>query len=89
MWADWENTPERHFYVDEVACTTAGQYMLPKRWITVDNKVCAEGHPVHFSKRVSSRQLFSIHTGSETVSRKKSTGLERLKLYGFQPMTYV
>jgi len=53
MWADWENSPERHFYIDEVAHTKAGQYILPKRWIVVDGEECAEGHPVYFSKSVS------------------------------------
>ena len=62
MWADWENAPERHFYVDKVARTTAGQYMFPKRWIIVNDKVCAEGHPVYFSKRVSCTRLCLIRT---------------------------
>jgi len=53
MWADWENAPDRHFYVDEVACTKAGKYILPKRWVVVNKEECAEGHPVYFSKRVS------------------------------------
>ena len=53
MWADWENTPDRHFYIEEVACTKTGQYILPKRWIIINKKVCAEGHPVYLSKHVS------------------------------------
>lgn len=53
MWADWENSPDRHFYVDEVACTKTGKYILPKRWIVVDKKEYAEGHSVYFSKSVS------------------------------------
>lgn len=53
MWADWENSPDRHFYVGEVARTKAGKYLLPRRWVIVNGEVCAEGHPVYFSKRVS------------------------------------
>ena len=62
MWADWENAPERHFYVDEVACTKTGQYIFPKWWITVDQKECAEGHPVYFSERVSCTKTHLIFT---------------------------
>ena len=53
MWADWEHSPGRHFYVNEVARTRTGQYIVPKWWIVVNKKECAEGHPVYFSKRVS------------------------------------
>lgn len=56
MWADWEGAPNRHFYVEEVACTTSGQYIFPRRWVVVDDQECAEGHPVHFSKRVGDAQ---------------------------------
>lgn len=52
MWADWENSPDRHFYVEEPACTKAGCYVLPKRWVVVNSKEYAEGHPIYFSKRV-------------------------------------
>ncbi|KAF9779424.1 hypothetical protein BJ322DRAFT_1167239 [Thelephora terrestris] len=51
MWADWESSPERHFYVNEVACTKAGKYILPKRWIVVNKKEYAECNPVYFSER--------------------------------------
>ena len=30
MWADWEHSPDRHFYVDKVARTKEGRYILPK-----------------------------------------------------------
>lgn len=75
VWADWENAPDRHFYVDEVARTTAGRYVLPKRWIIVDKKECAEAHPVYFSERVSYTALRLIFTlnayTAREVSRKK------------------
>jgi hypothetical protein len=62
MWADWENSPDRHFYVDEVARTKSGQYFLPKRWIVIDKKECAEGHPVYFNENVSYMKLGLIYS---------------------------
>lgn len=56
MWADWDKSPDRHFYVNEVARIRSGKpgkYFLPKRWVVVDGKECAEGYRVRFSKRVS------------------------------------
>lgn len=61
MWADWDNSPDRHFYVDEVASTKAGKYILPRRWIVADKVECAEGHPVYFSERVSYTRTHSVH----------------------------
>lgn len=60
MWADWKTAPDRHFYVDEVACTKAGEYVFPKRWVVVNGEECAEGHPVYFSERVSCPKLSLI-----------------------------
>lgn len=53
MWADWGTAPDRHFYVDEIARTEEGSFIVPKQWIIVDKVECAEGHPVYFSKTVS------------------------------------
>jgi hypothetical protein len=53
MWADWDNSPDRHFYVNEVACTKAGKYIFPKRWVIFNKQECVEAHPVRFSERVS------------------------------------
>ena len=71
MWADWEKSPDRHFYIDEVARTTAGQYALPKRWVVVDGKECAEGHPVYFSERVSRQKLGHARGEGEVPGQKE------------------
>lgn len=72
MWADWETSPDRHFYVDEVACTKAGKYILPKRWIVVNKKECAEGHPIYFSERVSLTRFSLIHILNPRLEREVS-----------------
>jgi hypothetical protein len=46
MWADWESSPDRHFYVGELTRTKAGRYVLPKRWITVGREEYAEAQNV-------------------------------------------
>lgn len=70
MWADWKNAPDRHFYVEEVACTETGQYILPKRWIVANNQEFAESHPVYFSQRVSRTECPCNHTLNIYSERK-------------------
>ena len=60
MWANWDSAPERHFYVDEVARTKTGKYILPKRWIIINETECVEGHPIYFSERVSCTKFHKI-----------------------------
>ena len=60
MWANWDSAPEHHFYVDEVARTKTGKYILPKRWIIINETECVEGHPVYFSERVSCTKFHKI-----------------------------
>ncbi|KAJ7659002.1 hypothetical protein B0H17DRAFT_1163196 [Mycena rosella] len=41
MWADWENkrNSHRHFYIKELAQLSDGTYVVPLRWVTIDNVV--------------------------------------------------
>ncbi|KAJ7778812.1 hypothetical protein DFH07DRAFT_865489 [Mycena maculata] len=45
MWADWKNKPNshRHFYIKELAQLHDGTYVIPLRWVTVENVVHADG----------------------------------------------
>jgi len=81
MWANWETAPDRHFYVEEVACTITGQYILPKRWIVIDKKEYAEGHPVYFSQRVSFTKYIN-GPSLRSKSREENTESGRRKLSG-------
>ncbi|KAJ7182641.1 hypothetical protein C8R43DRAFT_1083606 [Mycena crocata] len=62
MWADWKNksTSHKHFYVNKLAQQHDGTYVVPVRWVTVNNEVHADTHDV----REISEDLFEIKTGS-------------------------
>jgi hypothetical protein len=63
MWADWENkaASHRHFFVNELAQQYDGTYVVPVRWITVENVVHADVHDVKIIRRpeVGLSTLFS------------------------------
>jgi len=42
MWADWEVTPWRHYYINELAQTLDGSYVMLQRWIMVNNQMQVE-----------------------------------------------
>ncbi|KDR77189.1 hypothetical protein GALMADRAFT_267364 [Galerina marginata CBS 339.88] len=49
MWANWKRSPSKHFYVNEIAQTYEGKYVIPVRWIIFEKKEHAEvkmPHPV-------------------------------------------
>ncbi|KAL6302042.1 hypothetical protein BKA93DRAFT_919240 [Sparassis latifolia] len=57
MWADWINTPHRHFYIKELAEVRDGRLVIPLRWV-VDNKIeCFDGYVVQYN---SMCDLFEI-----------------------------
>ncbi|KAK6984274.1 hypothetical protein R3P38DRAFT_3452691 [Favolaschia claudopus] len=33
MWAGWENSPHKHFYIKELAQLKNGEYFVPTRWV--------------------------------------------------------
>jgi len=52
MWADWRRSPNRHFYVNEVACTMDGRYIVPKRWIVYNGEEHADAQLASIDDRV-------------------------------------
>ncbi|KAJ7306731.1 hypothetical protein DFH08DRAFT_824682 [Mycena albidolilacea] len=61
MWADWRNkvASHRHFYVNEMAQQRDGTYVIPLRWITVENIVHADIQDVQHDRD----GCFHIKTG--------------------------
>ena len=52
MWADWRHSPDRHFYVNEVAYTRDGRYLVPKRWVTYNGEEHADAQLVSVDDQV-------------------------------------
>jgi len=54
MWADWQHSPDRHFYVNEVARTRDGRYLVPRRWVVYNNEEHADAHVASVDDQVCS-----------------------------------
>ncbi|KAJ7083339.1 hypothetical protein B0H15DRAFT_785013 [Mycena belliarum] len=64
MWADWGSPSSyRHFYVNELAQQADGTYVVPVRWITVNNVVHADVHNVACIREDPEGALFNIIAG--------------------------
>ncbi|KAJ7790769.1 hypothetical protein B0H14DRAFT_3161240 [Mycena olivaceomarginata] len=81
MWADWENkaASHRHFFVNELARQYDGTYVVPVRWITVENVVHADVHDVKIIRRPEG-DLFEVGTGSYSRIAAKTLALNYLDL---------
>ncbi|KZS91021.1 hypothetical protein SISNIDRAFT_414520 [Sistotremastrum niveocremeum HHB9708] len=62
MWADWEEAPYRHFYVNELALRRDGTFVIPLRWLVVENVVHAECYPVVEDREA---HIFHVQTGTK------------------------
>ncbi|KAJ7839405.1 hypothetical protein B0H13DRAFT_2239608 [Mycena leptocephala] len=71
MWADWRNktTSHRHFFVNELAQQHDETYVVPVRWVTIDDVVHADVHDVDIVRNEEVKfltvygDLFDIKTG--------------------------
>ncbi|THH15683.1 hypothetical protein EW146_g4834 [Bondarzewia mesenterica] len=48
MWADWTNAGHQHFYTQEIAQLSSGEFVIPLRWITVNDVVEFDGYLVNY-----------------------------------------
>ncbi|KAJ6600531.1 hypothetical protein DFH09DRAFT_1257967 [Mycena vulgaris] len=64
MWANWDTAAHRHFYVNELARQRDGTYVVPVRWVTVNDVVHADVHEVEFIAHEAGDATFEIKTGS-------------------------
>ena len=42
MWADWDASPWRHYYINELAQTFDGSYVMLHRWIVANRQMEVE-----------------------------------------------
>ena len=61
MWADWRCSPDRHFYINEVARTRDGRYLVPRRWVVYNGEECADAQLVSINSQVHPKTVH-IHT---------------------------
>ena len=52
MWADWQRSPDQHFYVNEVARTRDERYLVPRRWIIYNGEEHADADLVSINNQV-------------------------------------
>ena len=62
MWADWQCSPDRHFYVNEVARTRDGRYLVPKRWIIYNGEEYADAQLASVDCQVRPRISWKLPT---------------------------
>jgi alpha-L-fucosidase len=55
MWADFDKSAHRHYFVKELARTYSGEYVLLARWITMKSVVHAEVYLIEKNNDVCPR----------------------------------
>ncbi|THH10950.1 hypothetical protein EW146_g8209 [Bondarzewia mesenterica] len=70
MWADWTNAGHQHFYTQEIAQLSSGEFVIPLRWITVNDVVEFDGYLVNYYSTV---RLSSYHSLNKFVIQDHTT----------------
>ncbi|KAJ6550496.1 hypothetical protein DFH09DRAFT_1248846 [Mycena vulgaris] len=80
MWADWQNksNSHRHFYIKELAQLSDGTYVLPPRWVTVNNVVHVDIYDVGFFGDLS-HHCASVTNGLVLFHNLRQIPASRLK----------
>jgi hypothetical protein len=55
MWADREHSPNRHFYINEIAHTREGRYLVPRQWVIYNGKEHADAQITSINDQVCSK----------------------------------
>ncbi|KAI0684953.1 hypothetical protein BC835DRAFT_1408984 [Cytidiella melzeri] len=82
MWADFNRSPHRHFYIKELAQTDDGTFVIPMRWVRLvgahGNEVdCADVHEVDYDETTRKAVIRVNDTLTRLeASRLKSTYLD-------------
>lgn len=58
MWADWEHSPHRHYYIKELAQLGDSKLVIPMKWITIKGVVHVDVYDVAGSLQVG---VLDIH----------------------------
>lgn len=53
MWADWKNSPYRHFYIKELTQMQDGQFVIPMKWVVFEAIDHCEAYRVTLETQVS------------------------------------
>ncbi|KAI0364688.1 hypothetical protein BV20DRAFT_955723 [Pilatotrama ljubarskyi] len=83
MWANWAHAPQRHFYIKELARLRDGRFVIPLKWITVNDVESFDGYAVSYNEQGNPFRVHTECTIRITASNLYMNCLD-LKAQGYQ-----